>query len=99
MKRGPGVKAAEENGGSALSAEEDSTEIEIDDEETGPASSPSKEIRGRTTRTMYKDLCYASADHDTSITDLINEGLRYVLYGTPPRHVGVRKKAKVALSA
>jgi hypothetical protein len=96
MKRTQGGADRETISDSALRAsDEDTSEIEIDDG-AGPASSPSQEIRGRTTTTMYKDLCHASIDTNTSITDLINEGLRYVLYGAQPRHVGVRKK--VALS-
>lgn len=77
-------------------SEEDSAEIDID--EDGPVGVPMKMLRGRVTLTMYKDTHHAATDAGSSVTELMQEGLRYVLYGVQPRHVGLRKK-RAALSA
>lgn len=87
---------SKESARSALS-EEDTNEIDI--EEDGPAGVPMKMLRGRVTLTMYKDTHIGATETDTSVTELMQEGLRYVLYGVQPRHVGIRKKRGVALSA
>lgn len=81
---------------SALS-EEDTNEIDID--EAGPAGVPMKMLRGRVSLTMYKDTHHAATEMDSSVTELVQEGLRYILYGVQPRHVGIRKKKKLSLTA
>jgi hypothetical protein len=42
--------------------------------------------RVRITHSLWKELRIAAAKLDTTPSELLREGMRYVLFGTEPRH-------------
>lgn len=85
------VGRASANVESKSSALSENEEVEIDDE--GPSGPRSREFKVRVTKTMLRDLKHAAADTDQSMGALALEGIRWVLYSAPCRHVGVVKRA------